>query len=258
MNILENQSIVKWIQIVLIVLAVFLGAEALGALKDLRSIDPSYNSISVRGEGEVVAIPDVASFTFSVSGEAKTVNVAQEQVTTKMNTIIEKLEDMGIEEKDIKTTYYSVDPKYSYETMPCSPTYCPPRDQVQDGYTARHTVSIKIRKTEDAGKALTLVGDNGATELSGISFTVDDEDKLVDQARAEAIADAEEQAEILADELGVRIVRVVSFYDNYGGPNYYGEGMGGDMIKSSLSPVPNIPTGENKTTVTVTVTYEIR
>lgn len=256
----EVQKILKWVWVVLIVLAVFLAVETLGALKNLRGINPSYNSISVSGVGEAVSIPDIAMFSFTVSSDAKLVSDAQGKVTEKVDAILAELKSLGIEEKDIKTTDYSVWPKYVSRQAICSPTYCPPSRQVQDGYTASHSISVKIRKTEDAGKALAVVGENGATNLSNISFTIDDPDKILDQARAEAIKDAKDKAKMLAKELGVRLVRVVSFYDNTGGgpTPYLTEGMGGDIIKASSMSAPTIPTGENKVTVDVTVVYEIR
>ena len=259
-DIQEIKKILKWGQIVLIVLAIFLGAEALGTLKDLRNINPAYNSISVNGEGEAVSIPDIATFSFTISVDSKVVSDAQAQVTEKMDTILSELKSLGIEDKDIKTTDYSVWPKYAYEPMVCSLTYCPPSRQVQDGYTASHSISVKVRKTEDAGKALSVVGDNGATNISSISFTVDDPDKIVNEARAEAIKDAKDKAEALSKELGVRLVRVVNFYDNAGGGviPYYAEGLGGDVIKSTATPAPTVPVGENKVKANVTVVYEIR
>lgn len=261
MNTEETQKVLKWTRVVLIVLAVFLAVEAIGGYKNLREINPSYNSISVNGEGEVVSIPDVATFSFAVSVDAKVVSDAQKQVTEKVDSILAELKTLGIEEKDIKTTDYSVWPKYSYEATMCSlGSYCPPAQQRQDGYTVSHGISVKVRKTEDVGKAFALVGDNGATNLSGISFTVDDEEKVLDEARAKAINDAKEKAEMLADELGVRLVRVVSYYDNIGGGPmpYYAEGMGGDMVRTSASSAPSIPVGENKVVMNVTVVYEIR
>lgn len=262
MNTEEFQKILKWGRITIIVLAVFLAVEALGALKDLKGVNPAYNSLSVTGEGEMVSIPDVASFSFSVSADAKVVSEAQAEVTKKMDSILAGLKDLGIEEKDIKTSDYSIWPKYTYQATVCSPNYCPPGRQVEDGYTVSHSVSVKIRKTEDAGKALSLVGDKGATNLSGISFTVDDPEKLLDEARALAIEDAKEKAKVLAKDLGVRLVRVVSFYDNMGGGMpYYAEGMGGDMMlknTSAVAPAPTLPIGENKSKVSVTIVYEIR
>ena len=256
----EFQKVLKWGRIVLVVLSIFLAVQALGALKDLKNIDPAYNSISVSGEGEAVAVPDIATFSFTVSADAKAVSDAQGQVTAKMDAILAKLEALGIEEKDIKTTDYSVWPKYTYEPAICTSSFCPPSRQVPDGYTANHSVLVKIRTTGDAGKALAAVGESGATGLSGISFTVDDPDKITDEARALAIKDARDKAEMLADELGVRLVRVVSFYDNTGGGPipYYAEGMGGDMVRTSDAKAPTIPMGENQIKISVTVTYEIR
>ena len=120
---------------------------------------------------------------------------------------------------------------------------------------------MKVRSTEDVGEALRVTGENGATGLSNISFTVDDPDKILDEARAKAIKDAREKAKLLSRELGVRLVRVVSFYDNTGGgvTPYYAEGLGSDaMVKTAVAPAPTIPVGENKVTVNVTIVYEIR
>ena len=206
-----------------------------------------------------MSIPDVATFSFTVSADAKVVSDAQSQVTKKMDAILAALKSLGIEEKDIKTIDYSVNPKYVFEPIVCITTPCPYNNRrVQDGYTVNHNVLVKVRNTKDSGQALAIAGENGATSLSGISFTIDDPDKIMDEARAEAILDAREKAKMLAKELDVRLVRVVSFYDNTGGGiPYFGEAMGGDMVKN-VAPVPTIPVGENKITVSVTVTYEIR
>ena len=254
-----NQEILKWGRIVLIISAIFLAVETLGVLKGFGETDPAYNSISVTGEGESVAVPDIATFYFTVSSDGKTASAAQELVTTKMDAILLELKNQGIEEKDIKTTDYSVFPKYRYETkMMMSPPIS--GRQVSDGYTANHSITVKVRDTEKAGTLLALVGEKGATYVSGLSFDIDDRDALIDEARAEAIKDAKDKAKILSRELGVKLVRVVSFYDNTGGGStpYYAEGMGGDMIKSSSAPAPTIPAGENKIKITVSITYEIR
>lgn len=258
----EINELYKWGKIALILLAVFLGVSALAGLKDLKNPNPVYNAITVNGEGEAFAVPDIASFTFSVSTDAKTVAEAQAGVTEKMDAILAALKGLGIEEKDIKTSDYSVYPKYTYSSQPCSPNFCPPSKQTQDGYTASHSVSVKVRETEKAGPALSVAGEKGATNLSSISFTVDDQDKIVAEARAEAIKDAKEKAEMLAEELGVKLVRVMGYSDNQGGGPmpYYAErstiGMGGsDMVQAKA---PNLPSGENKVNVSVSVTYEIR
>ncbi|NCN08048.1 SIMPL domain-containing protein [Candidatus Parcubacteria bacterium] len=259
MNTEEVKKIIKLAGVVLVVLALFLFAEALGSFRNLRNAEPIYNSISVSGEGEAVAIPDVATFNFSVSQDAKSVSDAQKQVTEKMNTILAKLKDLGVDDKDIKTTGYYIEPRYTYTSSICSPTYCPPTRQTQDGYTVSHSVSVKIRKTEEAGTALTLVGDEGATNVSNISFTIDDPSQVLKEARDKAIEDAKVKAKELAKKLDVKLVKIISYYDNSGdgGVPLYREALGGDAMLSS-KPSPNIPTGENKTTANITLVYEIR
>lgn len=257
-NNVEFKRVFKWAGWAFLMLSLFLAVQTIDALRGLGDVNPSYNSIAVTGEGEAVSIPDIATFTFSVSSDAKTVGDAQNNVTEKMEAILATLKSQGIEDKDIKTTNYSVYPKYTYAREICNPTYCPPAKQTQDGYTANHNVMVKVRKIDEAGKALGAVGDKGATNISSVSFTTDDPDQAKEEARALAIKDAREKAENLADALGVRLVRVVSFYDNTGATPYYREAYGGDGVSIQNAKAPTLPAGENKVTANVTVQYEIR
>lgn len=261
MNTEEAKRIFQWVWIALVVLVVFLGVKTIDAFKDLGGADPNRNTITVTGEGKAISLPDVATFSFTVSADAKTVSEAQEAVTKKIEAIIKGLAGIGIEEKDIKTTNYSVYPKYSYASMPCSPNYCPPSRQTQDGYTASHNITVKVRNTNDAGKALGVAGDLGATDLSGINFTADDPDKAYEEARAEAIQDAREKAKVLTKDLGVRLGKVVDFQENTGGypmPYMMGAMEGGVSRDLAVKSSPTIPIGENEVVVNVVVIYEIR
>src|SRR3989344_9365243 len=123
---------------VLIVLGVFLAILALNALKESsyigRGTYPA-NVISVTGTGEVFAIPDTATFSFSVVEEGKTVKEAQDKATKKINAIIDAVKDFDVEEKDIKTTGYNSYPKYEYsQSSICANGYCPPGRQILTGY----------------------------------------------------------------------------------------------------------------------------
>ncbi len=255
----ETKQVLRWGKFALIMLFVFLLAETLNGFKAWSAVDSAYNSISVNGSAESITVPDIATFSFSVSSDAKVVSDAQNTVTQKNDAIIAGLKALGVEERDIKTTEYSVYPKYVYSSGACASGYCPPSRQIPDGYTVTSATLVKVRKTADAGKALALVGDKGATNVSGLNFTTDDPDKAQNEARAKAIENAKEKAEELADRLGVRIVRVVGYSDSSQspGPIFYASGMGG-MTKDSAQSAPTVNPGESKTTVNVTVTYEIR
>lgn len=246
-----------------ILLAVFVAVKAINAVKEYANIgDGVYpsNVISVSGMGEVVVIPDVASFSFSVIEEGKDVLEAQNKSATKTNSIIDAMKDLGIEEKDIQTTGYNVYPKYEYTRTVCTEFSCPPSKQILIGYEVSQTISVKVRQTDKAGEALSKVGELGASNISGLDFVVDDMEKVKAEARAKAITDAKAKAKTLSKSLNVKLVDIVSFYEN--DPYLpYARGMGSaeayDM-KSASSVIPQIPVGENKVTSNVTITYEIK
>lgn len=257
----------KALLVTVILLAVFLGLQSLTTLQGMRyigaGVQPS-NTINVSGYGEAFGAPDIATFTFTVSSEKSTVAAAQAEATDKVNATVKYLTDGGIDKKDIQTTDYSVYPQYDYQTIACQAgVYCPGGKQVLRGYQVRQTTTVKVRDTAKAGDLLTGVGTKGATEVSSLTFTFDDPNKLQNDARGKAIADAKDKADELAKELGVRIVRVVSFNENGGGypsPLYardmaYGTGA---VANESKAVAPEISIGQNKVTSNVSVTYEIR
>jgi uncharacterized protein len=260
----------------LAILAIFFVFKTLNEIKmgSYISRQYGYNSISVSGEGEVFAIPDTATFSFSVRERASTVEAAQDAVTKRMDAILAELEKAGVEEENIKTTNYSIYPHYEYrEGGGSSPSvgapgaarpdiaFPAPGREVLVGYEVYHTNEVKIKDTAKAGELLSKVGTLGATDVSGLSFTVEDEDAAMDEARAKAIDDAERKAKVLAKELGVKLVRLVSYYDEVpGGPMpYYGResNTAFDMAEEAAIAVPVTP-GQSEIISRVNLTYEIR
>lgn len=238
------------------------GTVALGAnaYKTLTNEEPWEGpvTISVSGTSEVVAIPDVAQFSFSVRAEGETATIAQEASAKSINAIMTFLADNGVEEKDIKTQGYNLFPKYRYEQRPCTVNYCPPRESIQEGFEVSQTITVKVRDTENAGALLSGVGEAGATDISGLNFSIDDTDALKQQARSEAIAQAKEQAQMLADALGVKLGRMMSYYEEDPATPYY-YGMGGDMmVKSESAAAPDIPVGESTVKSKVNLVYELK
>lgn len=250
-------------------LVAFLAVSTISVLMGLRYIGTGVaaaNTIAVSGHGEDLSVPDIAEFTFSVVTVKPTVKAAQDDVTAKANAITSYLASASIDAKDIQTSGYSIQPQYEYQTAVCSaatvsnsaPVYCPPGKQALIGYEVRQTTTVKVRDTSKAGDLLAGVGGKGATELSGLSFTFDDPSAPQAAARDKAIADAKQKAAVLAKELGVSLVRVVSFTENSNTPQPYpvAYGLGGGA--STKAAAPEISVGQNKTTDDVTITYEIR
>ncbi len=246
-------------------LALLMAIIALGSYAMLNFEQKEYVSnmpatISVVGKGEVTAKPDIGRFSFAVIAEGETAAAAQEASGTKINDIMAFLREQGVEDKDIKTDYYNLNPKYRYEERPCAfGMYCPPGEQIQDGFEVSQSITVKVRATDKASSIISGVGEKGATNISSLEFTIDDTDALRAEARAEAIADAKEKADILAKDLGVKIVRIVSYGENspYYGVPYYAKNMDMAVAESGFGGA-ELPMGEQDTSVEVNVTYEVR
>jgi uncharacterized protein YggE len=264
------QNIHRHIQFVAIILGVFLIALTINAFKENRYIGSGVtptNVITVSGTGDAFAVPDIATFNFGADATAKTVADAQKQVTTIVDAALAKIKADGVADKDIQTIDYSANPKYEYSQVACpmiataggAPYVCPPSKQVLTGYEVNETISVKVRQVDNAGKVIGDIGGTGVTNVSGISFTVDDPTITANEARTTAIADAKTKANELAKELGVTLVRVVSFNENGGGypqPIFMSAGIASSDAK--IATPPQIPVGQNKVTSNVTITYEIR
>ncbi len=262
----QKKRIYNTLMVVSVLLAVFLAALTLNALKSNSYIGKGTyptNVVSVTGTGEVLAVPDIGSFSFSVVEEGKTVGAAQDLAAKKINAIIDAVKSLGVEEKDIQTSGYNSYPKYDYSSPSiCTNGYCPPAKQILTGYEVNQTVTVKVRKTADSGAVLTKVGDLGAQNISGLDFIVDDLDTVKAEARDKAVEDAKAKAKVLAKSLGVKLDKIVSFMENgdYPMPYYSMDAaMGGTKVMNeTMAVAPQLPVGENKITSTVTITYEIK
>ena len=123
---------------------------------------------------------------------------------------------IGIAEKDINTTSINRSEKYDYNTRPCDGGYCPGSTPTVVGYDAYQMVTIKVRDTANLSKVIDALRDAAVTQVDGpnLGFQDDELEALQADAREEAIKKARAKAEILADQLGVKIVRVTSFNDS--------------------------------------------
>jgi uncharacterized protein YggE len=217
------------------------------------------NSITISGKGEIIAIPDVATFSFTISETAETVESAQSTATEKNNTALKYLKNEGVDEKDIKTTSYNVYPKYEWIRPQCAfDGPCPGGNNELVGYTVSQTTKVKVRDTQKAGDILSGIGQIGISNVSGLTFSIDDEEGLKEEARAMAIKDAKEKAEKIADDLGVDLDDVISFSEDSGFRGGIDYGFDAVMtLEAKSSSAPEISVGENTITSRVYVTFEI-
>ncbi len=244
--------------IALIALILALATYAFYTMKQSKYLYTGPVTISVMGQGEVTAVPDIGQFNFSVTASGTDATAAQSASASVVNSVIAYLKDKGVEEKDIKTDAYNVYQNYRNESKPCiGGMYCPPGEQVLDGFIASQNVTVKVRDLDSASDLIAGIGNLGATNISGLQFTIDDTSALKTEARTKAIADAKEKAKALTKDLNVRIVKMTGFYEDNGIP--YGYGMGGDIVSAKTESVsPELPMGEDTVRSQVTITYMVR
>lgn len=229
-----------------------------------NSVERSFvSTFSATGEGKAVSAPDIAKFSFSVLTQGgKNIAELQKENAEKMNDAIEFLKSSGVENKDIATQNYNLEPRYQYFTCPQSKTSkpCPPAEIV--GYSISQTVVVKVRNFDMISEILSGVVESGANSVSQLSFAIDDPVALKNQAREEAIAKAMEQAESVANAAGFKIGRLISINEGAISPIFrtkigFAEsadyGIGG---MEALS--PSIEPGSQEVTVNMTLTYEIK
>lgn len=217
-----------------------------------HSLQPA-QTITVSADSKASIVPDLATLNFSVVSEGTDTVKLQTDNNNKINDAIAYLKTQSIDSKDIKTSGYNLNPKYVYNPK-TGQNYI-------SGYTMTQTVTVKIRDFAKISPILAALPEKGINSINGPSFSVEDQDKYLNQARAEAFAKAKAKAQAMADYAGAHLGRVVTFNENGGGYPIYYDRMETMSAKGGVAapvPAPTIEPGSQDVTVTVNVTYEIR
>ena len=192
-------------------------------------------TITVVGEGKVSVVPDIARITLGVETTASTVADGSTENEAKMKALLAALKAVGIPEKDIQTTNYSImvnrgqDLPVSSDTGKTAAT--------ATTYTVSNNVTVTIRDLTLVSEVIDASIEAGANNIWGISFTVEKPDAALVDARAKAVADARLRAEALAGLGEVTLGPVMAMSEVIGSssPVMYAvaeRGMGGDTSVS--------------------------
>ncbi len=234
--------------ILFIFVGLFLYTRFAGALPfSVNSIQTTKTTLfTVDGTGEATAIPDTSLIELGVTKTAPTVLQAQNQTNTAIAKIMQDLKGLGIEEKNIKTTNYSVYPATDFSINQKTPT----------GYTVSQNLEVKVKPIDKANQAIDLATADGANIVGGATFIFDDETQkqLAQKARMEAIQKAKEKAESLASATGIHLGRIVDVQES-GNPSPV-RFSALELPKAADHQPTNITPGENKVTTTITLSYE--
>jgi uncharacterized protein YggE len=248
-----NESIKKYIGYSVVVVLLTFAIASLSFAFSYPGSTTETGTFSVSGEGNAIVIPDIAVINFSIVSEGgDDISVVQNENTLKSNQAISFLKDQGIDSKDIKTINYSLRPRYEFPN--CKSGQRCERQLV--GYTITNSIQTKIRNFDLIGGTLTGLVSKGVNNLSSVNFSIDDPEEAQNEARVEAIKQAQSKARSTAKAGGFRLGRLLNVSENGVNPPVMFRAFAESADTSSAT--PTIEPGSEEVKVTVNLTFEIR
>jgi uncharacterized protein YggE len=244
--------------VLLVALAGLLGAYFTGAPEgqptpSLNQISTEQkNTISVTATGIVSVQPDRAKIQMSVITEGDTAELASTRNSDKFNALLQGLLDSGIPQDQIETTQYNIYPVYDYSD----------RTPQLTGYRAQHSVMVTVISTQGdglgkiAGQIIDTSISAGVNQIDSIQFTISDDmiHGLRNEALKEAVLDAREKADVMAEALGVTITAVNQVSESSSIPVV--RDLAPSISEGAKSATELVP-GELKVSASVNIVYEI-
>lgn len=201
----------------ILTLAVLVAAVAFGSVaQPSQAQDPSSPAqrfIRVTGSGSAAGAPDVVYMGLGVDSTDPDINAALADNNSRIEAIKAALSELGIASTDVRTEYFNIwrDTGYYDPNMP---------DANTPTFRISHSLYVVLHDTTKVGEVLGAVINAGATTVNYVNFDIADRGALEADARIDALADARDRAQQLADQLGVTLGEVISVVE-YSNSGYY-------------------------------------
>lgn len=217
---------------------------ALALAASLSSAFAQTRTLTMSGEGEVQAVPDMVTLSAGVTSEAPSAAAALATNSAHMQSVFAALKKLGVADKDIQTENFAVSPQMTGGVSNQTPHIT--------GYQARNGVRVRLYDVSKLGSALDALVTAGANQMNGVSFGIKDPKPLLAEARAAAVADAKEKAQIYAKAAGVSLGSILSISENgFAGPRP----LGMEQVMVSASRVAPTAAGEQTVSATVSIVW---
>lgn len=211
--------------------------------------------IMVSGEGTATVAPDMATLDLTVTREAETAREALSENTAAMAEVLAAMKAEGIEDRDLQTSGFGIEPKYVYPKYDNEGDREPPRIV---GYIVRNSLTVRVRDLDKVGAILDRSVTLGVNQGGSVSFSNDDPSGTIEEARVKAMQNAIAKAKTLTEAAGVDLGKVLEISENtfQPSPAPYARAKVTMMEAADAAPVP-VAAGENAYSVTVNVTFAL-
>ena len=211
--------------------------------------------ITVTGEGEATAAPDMAIVSLVVLQEKPTAREALTANNETMAKVLDAMKKAGIAERDLQTSGFNIDPHYVY---PDNKQGQPPQAPKIVGYAVSNSLSVRVRDLKKVGEILDQSVTLGVNQGGNLTFTNDKPETIVEEARKKAVANAIAKAKTLTAAAGVEVGKVIEISEQTFQPRPYGGAPRAKMMAAEASDSVPVAAGENSYNVTVNVTFELK
>lgn len=206
------------------------------------------SAFNVTGKSTITTAPDKAIVTLGVSQSGTDLKQVQSNANGIMNSLQQKLTDLGIKKEDIKTQNYSINPNIDYRQP----------NQTITGYSVNITLAINVTDFTKINQVIDTATATGANQVNGVQFTLSDpkQQEVQTQARKEAIEDAKRNASELSHLAGMRLGRIINVSEGTvspPGPIMYAAK---EMSANAGGTPTDIQPGSTAYTYQVTLSYE--
>ena len=213
---------------------------------------PPPRTMTVAGQGEIKAVPDEAQLSAGVVTQARNAADALAANSRAMNAVFDALKRIGIPDKSIQTSDFSVSAQYQTDQHGNT-------TQKIIGYQVSNNVTVIVDELGKLGAAIDALVNSGANSMGDIAFTIRDPKPLLTEARAAAVKDALQRANTYASAAGVTLGPITSI-----GENGYETPRPMMMMRKSMAmsagnaaPTP-VAAGEDSITAGVSITFDIK
>jgi uncharacterized protein len=206
--------------------------------------------ISLTGHGEIRAVPDMAVINMGVVSSAETARAALDANTKAMTELMANLKAANIDDKDVTTSNFSVNPRMDYGQN---------GGQVPKlvGYDVTNALTVIVHKIDGLGALLDKAVTSGSNQINGISFSVSNPDAAMDEARKLAVKDATHKAQIYAGAASINLGSIMSLSESGGVAEPQVMFSRAKAMAADSAPVP-IAQGSQVIAVDVNISWEIK
>ena len=214
--------------------------------------EPVPRTVSVSGQGEVSAEPDLAHVTLGVQTRRPTLAEARKEVATTVDRVLALCKDLKVDPKFVNATRVQVQPDYSWDERN--------RKQVLLGYIVSREVQVEVRDLEQLGPLIERAVSAGVNQVSDPVLDSTQRKQLERQAMTLAVQDARLNAETLAQAAGVGLGAVRTISASGASPvmpMYRSKMVMADAAAAPPAPEASYQPGEMKFSTSINAEYDL-